>query len=96
MKELKELESIEEVDTETLKNILESIDYLSAKDIGFYDKSTAHRYYLYDCFETDSSLNIRSPSRNWPYSVLKHTGTKKYQKQLKEKIEKELERRLIK
>ena len=95
MKELKDMESIEEVDTKTLKRILSDLntDYVDIDEIGFFDKTTAKRYYLYDVFETDSSLCIRSPSRNWPYSVLKHTNTKKYQKQLKQKIEKELERR---
>ena len=93
MKELKDIKTIEEVDTDYLKCILKSIGCLRPNQIGFYDKSSSHRYYLLDCFKTDSSEMIRNPSAQWPFSILKHTGTKKYQKQLKQKIEKELERR---
>jgi hypothetical protein len=48
--------------------------------IGFYDKSG--RFYLDDIYETTTSKGIRTPSRNWSKSVLKHTLTKKYVKAL--------------
>lgn len=95
MKKIIDMESIEEVDVKTLKRLLSYLntDYVNIHEIGFFDKTTAKRYYLYDVFETESSSYIREPSRAWPHSILKHTNTKKYKRQLKDKIEKELERR---
>ena len=95
MKKLIDMESIEEVSTKMLKGILSDLNkgFVGTNEIGFFDRTTAKRYYIYNVFETDSSLCIREPSRAWPHSFLKHTSTKKYQRQLKDKIEKELERR---
>jgi len=48
--------------------------------IGCFD--SAKRFDLYKEFETESSKTIRTPSRAWPFSKLKHTSTQKYKKQL--------------
>lgn len=55
--------------------------------IGDFDK--AGRYYLNENFCTSTSRIVRTPSRAWPYSILKHAYTGKYLKALKaEKPEK--------
>lgn len=50
------------------------------KDIGYFDK--ANRFNLFEVFQTESSSQIRTPSRNFPFSVYKHIFTTKYLKQL--------------
>ena len=58
---------------------------LRAIDIGHFD--SGKRYYISEEYRTDSSRYIRSPSRHWPYSEYKHIFTKKYAKQLAEKLQ---------
>lgn len=57
---------------------------LTAKQIGSFDK--ANRYVIDFAYQTESSANIRKPSRAWPYTEYKHIFTKKYAKQLAEKL----------
>lgn len=55
--------------------------------IGTFDR--AGRYYINEDFRTSTSMCVRTPSRAWPYSILKHAYTGKYLKALKaEKPEK--------
>ena len=58
----------------------EKLPIWTMSTIGFYDKTG--RYYLEDIYETTTSKEIRTPSRNWSKSVLKHALTKKYVKAL--------------
>lgn len=51
-----------------------------SKLIGYWDK--ADRYWIYDEYKTESSRNVRYPSREWNLSFYKHIFTKKYVKQL--------------
>lgn len=90
------IENIEQISTKELNEIIKDLGDCSGHRlqtflIGFYD--SAGRFFLADCFETDSSLKVRYPSRAWPHSVLKHTSTKRFQKQLKSLVEQELKRR---
>ena len=48
----------------------------SHKIAGSYDK--AARWYPYDDFVVPGSFDVRSPSRAWPYSYLKHFYSTKY------------------
>lgn len=61
--------------------------------IGYFDK--ANRFDLYNEYETESSQKIRTPSRAWPFSKLKHTSTQKYKKQLLKLLFLNYERDLI-
>ncbi len=56
----------------------------TAKEIGSFDN--AGRFYISAEFHTESSSVVRTPSRSWPYSQYKHIFTKKYAKQLAEKL----------
>ncbi|MDN7815979.1 hypothetical protein [Burkholderia vietnamiensis] len=53
--------------------------------IGYFDG--AHRFYIYESYQTQTSAVIRTPSRAFPHSVFKHTLTKKYVKSLIAKLE---------
>lgn len=57
---------------------------LSMKQIGHWDKGG--RFHINEEFTTESSSYIRRPSRNFPFSEYKHVLTKKYAKQLSEKL----------
>lgn len=46
--------------------------------LGKYDN--AGRWYPKPEYELPDTFNVRSPSRSWPYSYLKHVYTKKYAK----------------
>lgn len=46
----------------------------------------AGRRYIKEQYTTDSSSSIRSPSREWPNSEFKHAMTRKYAKQLVDKL----------
>lgn len=52
--------------------------------VGYFDKG--NRYHINEEFTTESSDNIRGPSRKWNLSEWKHTQTTKYLKQLKSRI----------
>lgn len=55
-----------------------------AKEVGRFDN--AARFTIMEAFTTDSSNNVRSPSRRFPFSEYKHVATKKYQEQLLTKL----------
>lgn len=55
---------------------MQKLEFKHLLRIGNFDN--AKRYTLLDEFETPTSRVIRSPSRAFPYSVLKHCLTKKY------------------
>lgn len=57
---------------------------LTSKEVGSWDKTG--RYYIDEAYRTDSSNNIRTPSRKWPHSEYKHIFTTKYAKQLATKL----------
>ena len=67
---------LEEKNAEARKDL----SYKLSKRIGYWDK--AKRFYLFDEYQTKSSLGIRTPSRAWNLSVYKHVCSKKYVKQL--------------
>jgi hypothetical protein len=48
--------------------------------IGYWDK--ADRYWIEEDYKTESSKNVRYPSREWNLSFYKHIFTTKYIKQL--------------
>lgn len=50
------------------------------KRAGKYDN--AARWYPYDEFVVPGTFGVRSPSRKWPFSYLKHFYTKAYAKRL--------------
>jgi hypothetical protein len=52
------------------------------KKIGYFDK--ASRFYLKPEYETETSKEIREPSRAFPFSVYKHCFTMKYYNSLSE------------
>lgn len=68
-----------------MKRLSKKVAYL----IGYFDKGG--RYYLKDEFCTDTSDNVRSPSRAWNLSVWKHVFTGKYLKSLSESQLKQIE-----
>lgn len=57
---------------------------ISSKQIGQFDR--ANRYYVKQDYVTESINNLRAPSRGYPYAQYKHIFTKKYAKQLAEKL----------
>ena len=59
---------------------MKKLDYSTAKKLGHFDNG--NRFYLSPQFETETSRAIRSPSRRFPYSLLKHLMTGKYFKSL--------------
>lgn len=60
---------------------------LISSEIGYWDD--ASRYYVYDEYITESLSMIRKPSRAWNLSYYKHIMSKKFLKQLQEKLEKQ-------
>lgn len=59
---------------------MEKLDYNTAKKLGRFDNGG--RFFLLPQFETNTSKAIRSPSRRFPFSVLKHVLTGKYYRSL--------------
>jgi hypothetical protein len=57
---------------------------IESKKIGHWDKG--NRFYINEDYHTASSRAVRAPSRAWPHSEYKHIFTKKYAKQLAEKL----------
>lgn len=55
---------------------MQKLEFSHLLRIGKFD--VAKRYTLLPEFETPTSREIRSPSRAFPYSVLRHCLTKKY------------------
>lgn len=62
------------------------------KEIGYAVGSfdSGNRYRVIEQYTTESSNNIRGPSRRWNLSEWKHVQTTKYLKQLKEKLSNEV------
>lgn len=56
------------------------LPYFVISVIGEFDAKK--RYYLLDYFLTTNSVNLRSPSAMYPFSILKHAYTKKYLKDI--------------
>lgn len=86
-------EALNTKDKDIKSNLVKAI----SKEIGFFDKQS--RYYLYEEFKTESSLNVRIPSGKWPFSIYKHIFTDKYLRQLttsKTVLQMKLEEDLIK
>lgn len=54
-------------------------------EVGSFD--SARRYEVNLEYRTDSCRFIRTPSRAWPFSELKHVCSNKYLKQLREKLQ---------
>jgi hypothetical protein len=75
---------LELIEKEKDKDVKASYSYQLVSEVGAFDN--AKRYQIIKEFETESSSAIRSPSRSWPFSKLKHVYTRKYQAQLLDKL----------
>lgn len=61
---------------------MNKLNFDTVRKMGHFDG--ANRFYLDPEFITDTSRAVRTPSRAWPYSILKHAMTCKYYKSLSE------------
>lgn len=65
------------------KNQIQPLPNGSHKFAGHFD--SASRWYPDQSFIVSGSFAVRSPSRSWPYSYLKHFYSRKYAKMLHDK-----------
>jgi hypothetical protein len=74
----RETETIKDLQKGGEKGVVEA--HRCSYEVGHYDK--AGRFHIDRDFTTSTSDAVRAPSRQWPFSELKHSSTQKYHESL--------------